>query len=106
MRLIKVYSRQENSQAQAEDEKYCEYPEGVSWVNKMSAAWEVAEVPGLVVSAEPPPNQFHPQRMSWQVWTQGGKEESSWVAGQLRGQRFATRREALQAIQVALENRT
>jgi len=106
MRLTKVYSCQENNKAQAEDEHYCEYPEGVSWQGKMSAAWEVVEIPGLAISSEPPANEHQPQCMAWQVWMHGDQGGQDFELGykisrQLRAQRFASRREALQAIKMA-----
>ena len=108
MRLSKVYSCQDNNKAQAEDEKYCVYPEGVSWQGKMSAAWEIIEIPGLTISSEPPANEYQPQCMAWQVWMhgdQGGQdfELGYKISAQLRYQRFATRKEALQAIQMVRE---
>lgn len=105
MKLRKYYSRTENSEAQKMDESVCIYPQGISWVDKMSASWEVVDIPGLIISCEPPANQRLPQRMMWQSWTSTPtKQSAAWkVAKLLGGQRFATRREIMQAIQAAYE---
>ena len=102
-RLGKCFSLAEQKFCQAEDERHLA-DLGRSWVSQMSAAWEVLDFPGLALSKEPPP--VGEGDACWVFWIHGdGSRSECSVAGdlqrRLRGQRFATRREALQALEMA-----
>ena len=102
-RLSKCFSLSEQKFYQAEDERHLA-DLGRSWVGQMSAAWEVLDFPGLALSKEPPPTGRGDARWSFWIYGDGSRQEVStaWdLQRRLRGQSFQTRREALQALEMA-----
>lgn len=102
--LRKCYSLGEQRAAQIDDERYCQYPEGKSWVRQMSAAWEIMDYPGLALSKEPPSKYDGPALWSFWMYGNSARQECqpAWKLCQaLSGQAFTTRRGALQALEAA-----
>lgn len=102
-RLAKCFSLTEQKFYQEEDERHLADLER-SWVSQMSAAWEILDFPGLALSKEPPPAGQGDARWVFWIYGDGSRDEYSnaWDLQQrLFGQSFRTRREALQALEMA-----